>query len=395
MARLWFFVLPALVLTGAVGGFYFLSSRPDVSVERVINHSDETSLSAAVKAGQQLSNNQCKGTGPGVLTHSPMDPEDFSLIIPYGATIGGHVTPIDHQYFSPQDYRSPVDTYEVYAMADSTIVDIGTRTNTVHPATEYRLVFSLSCTFFYYYDLVTSLAPGIEVGSRVTAGQLIGKIGGRTLDFAVWDTEKPLTGFIVPEHYQGERWKLYTADPLDYYSPALKELTLSRYVRTAEPISGKIDYDVDGRLIGNWFAEGSGGYSGPGGGQEGYWKGHLSIAPDHYDPTAFIVSIGDFGGEAKQFAAKGNIPKPEDVSVETGLVKYDLVRWSYTKADGSAWDRMSVTKGIKIAINAASPIEGCALVQMIENRKLKMEALPGKACTSVAGFSLAAKVFER
>jgi hypothetical protein len=98
---------------------------------------------------------------------------------------------------------------------------------------------------------VTSLAPDIKaeydkkvkdgnasLDIAVKAGQLVGRIGGQTLDFAVWDTEKPLTGFIVPDHYQAEEWKLYTADPLDYYTPDLKALALSRYVRTAEPISG-------------------------------------------------------------------------------------------------------------------------------------------------------------
>ena len=35
-------------------------------------------------------------------------------------------------------------------------------------------------------------------------------------------------------------------------------LRFGGYVRTAEPISGKIDYDLDGKLIGNWFVAGSG-----------------------------------------------------------------------------------------------------------------------------------------
>jgi len=360
----------------------------------------------AIKAGKDLAGQKCTGEGPGVLTTLPMDPEDFSIIVPYGLVVGGHVTPIDHQYFAPKDYKSARDSYEVYAMADSQIVDISPRTN--ERGTEYRFVFSMTCTFLYYYDLVTSLAPDIkteydqnlrnghaDVDISVTAGQLVGRIGGQTLDFAVWDTTKPLEGFIVPEHYQGERWKLYTADPLDYYSAELKELVLSRYVRTAEPISGKIDYDIDGKLIGNWFQKASGGYSGPGGGQEGYWKGHLSIAPDLYDPTAFIVSIGDFGGEALQFAVKGNAPKPEAVSVESGLVKYELVKWSYTKADGSDWDRMSLTKGAKLVVNPGNPVQGCVMVQLIENRKLKMEPFPSKSCASVSGFTAAARIYER
>ncbi len=377
------------------------------STNTTTNTANEPTIveSAAQKAGKELSNNKCSGTGPGTLTHSPMDAEDFSIIIPYGLTAGGHVTPIDHQYFSPKDYKSARDSYEVYAMADSRLVDIGPRTT--DRGTEYRMVFSMTCTFLYYYDLVTSLAPDIKaeydrtfhdgrarIDIPVKAGQLIGRIGGQTLDFAVWDTEKPLTGFINPAHYGAEIWKRYTADPLDYYAPDLKALALSRYVRTAEPISGKIDYDVDGKLIGNWFQVGTNGYNGiVGEGNGAYWAGHFSVAPDLYDPKGFIISIGDFGGEAMQFAAKGNAPKPETVSMETGLVKYDLVQWSYKKRDGAFWDRMTLTKDPEFVPQTNS--SGCALVQMLENRLLKMETFPGKICASVSGFSSNAKTFER
>src|SRR3989304_6603375 len=231
-------------------------------------------LSEAEKAGRELSNGQCQGKEKGKLGTSPMKSEDFSMVLPYGLMIGGHVTPIDHQYFSPTVFNSPRDKYEVRAMADSNIVDIQPR---VKPeGTEYRFVFTISCTLFYYYDLVTSLAPDVKkiydesssgqikksLNMAVKEGQLIGRIGGQALSFALWGTAKPLKGFAIPEHYKGESWKIYTADPLDYYTDRLKKLILSKYVRTASPVSGKIDYDIDGRLIGNWFREGSGGYNG-------------------------------------------------------------------------------------------------------------------------------------
>ena len=55
-------------------------------------------------------------------------------------------------------------------------------------------------------------------------GQLIGKIGKQTLDFAVWDTEKPLSGFVIPEHYEREPWKIYTANPFDYFTDEIKKI---------------------------------------------------------------------------------------------------------------------------------------------------------------------------
>lgn len=400
------FILTLLAILSVVGSGVLFFPRSTLGHSALIGRSPEDSkpwtASQAERAGRDLAGGKCTGKGPGLLTTLPMKPEDFSIIVPYGLVVGGHVTPIDHQYFSPKDFKSPRDTYEVYAMADARLVDIQPRTN--ERGTEYRLVFSVTCTFLYYYDLVTSLAPDIKavydrrgrghIDIQIKAGQLIGRIGGQTLDFAVWDTEKPLSGFIVPEHYRAEPWKIFTADPLDYCTAELKALMLSRYARTPEPRSGKIDHDVDGRLIGNWFMEGTKGYGGVRGeGNWDYWIGHLSFAPDLYDPAAFIVSIGDFSGKARQFAVPGNAPWPETVSVATGLVKYDLALWGYQEADGTFWDRHSVTKGLTLV--PQNRIEGCVLVQMLEDRKLKVECFPGQSASQITGFTASARFYTR
>lgn len=403
--------IAALFLVGVIGGDKGRGHEPQFTYsdkgERQISESE------AVKAGKQLSNGQCKGEGvTRKLSVSPMKSEDFSIIVPYGLMVGGHVTPIDHQYFSPKDYKSAPHAYEVRAMADSQLVDITTRSRPF--GREYRLVFSISCTFLYYYDLVTSLTPELEqlyqesqqgtirksVNVSVKAGQLIGRIGGQTLDFAVWDTTKPLSGFLVPKSYEAERWKLYTADPLNYYTDELKALILSRYVRKAEPISGKIDYDINGRLMGNWFVEGTNGYYGDREAPDGaYWSTHLSFAPNLYVPDWFVISIGDFvdqrQGKGSQFVSTKNAPNPKDVSTATGLVKYDLVLWSYVKGNGSSWDQNSLTDSISIRINSQDQIRGCALAQMLEDSKLKFEAFKGKTCAQVPGFTPAAKIYTR
>lgn len=379
----------------------FKKENKPVSASKTVEKDLE--LSAAEKAGKELSSGQCQGTEKRKLGTSPMKPEDFSMVLPYGLVIGGHVTPIDHQYFSPTDFNSPRDKYEVRAMADATIVDIGPRTN--DKGTEYRLVFTISCSLFYYYDLVTSLAPDIkktydEAGGKqsvsipIKEGQFIGRIGGQTLDFAVWDTEKPLKGFAIPDHYKGEAWKIYTADPLDYYTPELKKLILSKYVRTVEPLSGKIDYDIDGKLVGNWFKEGTGGYAGGGAGGD-YYKNHIAVVPDAYDPTSIVFSIGDFSGEAKQFGVKRNVPDPKDVSVSTGLIKYELIQQDWMVAStGQNWDRMSLVKGLK-AKNHDERVDGVALLQLLEDRKLKAEVFPGKTASQVSVFTANAVMYER
>lgn len=378
------------------------------------NHGDETlpTYTTPVEAGKSLSNNNCEGEGvPYKLGHLPMDEADFSIVLPYGMMIGGHVTPIDHQYFSPRDYNSPVDSYPVYAMADSTIVAIQQRTNTQHPATEYNIRFAVTCTFLYYYDLVTSLAPDIQqifddanktnshtpLVIKVKEGQLIGHIGGRTLDFAVYDTTKTLPGFVVPQHY-GERWKIYVADPLNYYTDSLKQIILSRYVRTVEPLSGKIDYDIDGKLIGNWFLEGSSGY-GDGSMGEDYFKGHLAFAPDNIDPTRFIISIGSLYKQVQddsqmQHMIANGPPPPNEVGMESGLVKYDLVSWRYMKPDGSLWDNKSLATGL-VSDTKGTQHFGCVLVQMLSPRKIKFEVFQGRNANQVKAFDSRAVIYER
>lgn len=402
-AAIYLIILLLLVIVFAIGFFSFqhrdsdkVESSPFGNLVNKVTSENNDPKGDARRVGKSLSGGKCEGEGvPYKLSHLPMDPGDFSIIIPYGAMIGDHVTPIDHQYFSPADYKSSKDAYPVYAMADSKIVDIE-----VHP-TRIRLVFSITCTYFYYYDLVTSVEPKVNQKNlpvEVKAGELIGRIGGQTLDFAVWDTTKKLSGFVIPEHYDGERWKIYTVDPFEYYTDDLKQKALERYVRTVEPVSGKIDHDVDGKLIGNWFLEGANGYGG-GGRLMDYFKAHLSFSPDVYDPSHFIVSVGSLSGEGQsedrmQHMTVTNSPFPSEVGVDNGLVKYDLVSWEYMTSSGMPWDKMSMVKGISAKPDKLQ-VFGCALVQMIEARKLKFETVVGKSCSGVSGFSNSSKIYER
>jgi hypothetical protein len=175
---------------------------------------------------------------------------------------------------------------------------------------EYQLIFSVSCTEFYYYDLVTSLTPTLQrvladhptkqtqatsvagLNIPVKAGELIGRIGGQTLDYAVWDFNKTLTGYVVPAHYAGDFPRVHLVSPFDYEADDVKQIMLAKLTRSAAPLAGKIDFDLDGKLIGGWFQKGTNFYEqGPG----RYWAGHLAIAPDSIDPTLTVISIGTFG----------------------------------------------------------------------------------------------------
>jgi hypothetical protein len=402
---IWLTVTGLVLIIGLV--VYLLSRPPETKETQNTNKTDTDS--EAVVAGKSLSNNKCEGTGHTALTSAPMNYADVHHVEPYGLMIGAHVMPIDHWYFSPADFNSPRDTYPVYAMGDATITDISRRTSDTASGRakteEFRLVFTQSCTFFYYYDLVTSLSQDIldqaselqtkdyvSPSIKVKAGDLIGRIGGQTLDFAVWDTTKPLTGFINPDSYKGESWKIYTANPLDYVSQDVKDSILAKLIRTTEPIQGKIDYDQEGKLVGNWFLENTNGYAGKQ--QEGYWSGHLAVVYNYIDQTAIQVSIGDWQGEATQFSVAGNAPDPATINAGSGIVKYELGQVSYVDSNGRFINFS--TDFVKDAkISNPNQIQGTILLQLTEKHKLKVELFPNKTAKQVAGFSSAAKIYVR
>ncbi|MCA9349096.1 hypothetical protein KC878_03050 [Candidatus Saccharibacteria bacterium] len=333
----------------------------------------------------------------------PMDIENVDSISPYGLTAGAHVTPIDHLYFYPKN--SDRDAFPVYAMADGYIVEVGARGVMVDSGEsrppEYRIIFQHSCQTVSYFDLVTKLDDIIakqvgDLGSNgskgslripVKAGQEIGRIGAQSLDTAVYNFSITLPGFIHPEMYESEPWKVHTDDFYSYFSSSLQDKMLSKSTRQAKPYSGKIDYDIPGKLIGNWFKEGTNGYagvsgSGGGTGSNGYWVGHLALLYYANDPQYIIISLGDYQGSPKAFAVKGNTPDPATIGVDSGVVKYELIE----APNGG---------GGSVSINQNSQVQATALFQVLENEKLKTEVFPGQSGAEITGFTDKALSYER
>ncbi len=357
--------------------------------------------------------NKCSGTGAVNLTASPRNIEDIGLFVPMGLMIGDHVTPIDHGYFYPPNWKMDVTSSElkdVFVPADGIITQIGRmpdyfKTTKESDLQDYRIIIYHTCTFYTIYIHLNLLSPRIkdiigeikpsenkEVSIKVNAGELLGR--ANAFDFSVHNEDITLTGFITPKNYQREYWKIHTVDPFDYFIEPIRSQILAKNPRTTEPRGGKIDYDIDGKLIGNWFLEGTNGYAGIES-QPNYWVSHLAFAPDAYDPAHFIISIGEFEERySKQYAAKGNTPNPSDVSKDSGLVKYELVEFDYIDSTGKIWDKRNYTSEIKL-INKGSESRGIMLVQILENRRLKIESFPGKQASEVSAFTEQAKIYER
>lgn len=336
--------------------------------------------------------------------YPPVDLDAIELVVPLGLMSGSHVTPVDHQYF--QNFIDPERLIEVYSPAAGTVTDMQHMTQPVSdrptpPIDDFRLVIEHGCgvsSIFIHVDRLSPAlaavapAPGefVRVDVPVEAGELIGLFQAN-VDYNVVDTAVTLTGLLVPEHYQVEPWKIHAPDSFDYFSEAIREQLVAKSLRTADPVGGRFDYDIDGRLVGNWFQEGTNGYAGAD--LARYWAGHLTVAYDYLDPTLIVISLGTFDGASAQFAVRGNAPNPADVSQDSGLVVYELVPIDYWVGD-ARWDRMSLAKGIE-ARGMDGPVHGVVLLELLAPRELMVEVFVGKTAVQVDGFTTAALIYER
>ncbi len=263
------------------------------------------------------------------------------------------------------------------------------------------------------------------------SGQAVGHVGevlsyqrGKDeFDWAVTDTSVVLSGFVIPDHYSGEPWKIHTVSPYDYYDDPLKTDLERKSLRTTAPIGGKIDFDIDGRLAGNWFLDGTRDYMGSGLAEAGesswtkilgmdpgdckaplwdnksqrdlgyrpcaYWLGHAVFAYDHLAPDRILVSLGihydEYGGIHTPLMVLNNGPDPAEVDINTGQVKYEVLRGN-------------VTRGMlhrEETLPEKDSVEGTLLIEMLDTRSIKVELFIGTTADGVSDFTEKAKIYRR
>jgi hypothetical protein len=337
-------------------------------------------------------------TGTPRLTHLPMRMQDVESILPLGLMVAGHVTPIDHIYFGPIDRQSALGAYEVYVVGNGLISEISTRPNHNNTGFEYRVVLQHTGNFYSYYDLIDVLDPAIAsqipAGAldngkifrgpiAVTGGQVLGRIGGKTLDFANVDTNTFLPGFIRPASYSREPWKVFTVDTFAAYDEPLRSQLLAKNNRVAEPRQGRIDYDVSGAMRGTWFLQGTNGYAGASdvANTDRYYIGHLAIAPYVMDPSYYVISLGNYKGQPTQLGVRSMPADPATITPASGIIKLELVQ--------------PPNGGPPAISNAQSPTQGTILLQVLPGEQLKVQVFPDIAPASVSGFTDAAQIYVR
>jgi len=236
----------------------------------------------------------------------------------------------------------------------------------------------------YHPNLIAQIGmlPNDEVGHKVAvevkAGDTLGFVGPHgAMDFSVTDQSIKLN-FLNPSRYPGG---FQAANIFDYYKEPELSSILAITLRQEEPRGGKVDYDIAGRIIGNWFLEGTTSFI--------QWSHQLAIVYHHIYGTRITIADGspmhdvpgiEGPGAPDVYWVKGNAPLPETIGVADGLVKYTLI---FGRDPNSPFEYNEDEQ----------PIQGEMLVKMINEGSIRVEFFKGT--TAPSDFTAAAKVYVR
>ena len=212
--------------------------------------------------------------GTLVFKTSPIDVDQIRFITPLGnLNPPAHGIPTDHIYFyfaDPNARETPeARRTEFRAPADGVITTVFGGVGQ-----ETKVFVRQTSTFQYYIDhLIPSVA--LARGMTLTAGQVLGTTGSAYgIDLGVINDTLTLP-FVAPTRYIGDT--LHADAPLKYYEEPVRSQLYARVQRLGPEKDGRINYDIAGRLSGNWFV----------GGQ----TAAAAFAYDTYDPARVVISV--------------------------------------------------------------------------------------------------------
>jgi hypothetical protein len=333
--------------------------------------------------------------GDAHFTQGFADPAAIAYIVPMGAMVGGHVTPVDHLYiYYPSQNPGPADADPVAAPGDGVVRSVQKLAN------DFRVVIEHSCDVWSVFIHIQTLSgPLATLNSTVTfdhpwngripvrGGDVLGTDGGQPgYDYSLFDQRVLLEGLNPASYRQAETWKLHTVDPFDYIPEPAKTALLAKDLRSAAPRGGRIDYDRRGTAAGNRFAAGTNGNAGDPanqtagpvqpGQERGYFDTHLALAPDPIDPTHFIASIGNFGGGAHQYAIDVD---PSTIAAEAGPVVLALHDIEYVTTSGGSWhqDAGQAVFVPGLVLRPGPTVVGALVVKVGSDGTLTVDKRPG------------------
>lgn len=336
-------------------------------------------------------------SGTVVFTVAPLTAGDYKAVSPMGNLNPrmGHAFPTDHGGFVFTQNTAGL-YYNVYAPSGGTITEI-TYTENAWPSgsgqtgtyTDWTVKIEHTKDFFSTFGHMSSLEasilsqagtlqPGVanKVSIAVSTGQVIGLCGGRPgvvngVDWFVTDYTAAAKSFINTNRYGRA---LYSNHFLNYCSSALQSLyTPLLYnpdaspivTRETAPLGGKIDFDISGKLCGNWFHNGITTVEAA----NSEYNKQLSFVYDQYEPTKLRVTFGGpegvvgsstvstpLGLWVTTYQVVNNGPDPAAVNLSSGEVTYWL-------------------KGL--AINNEETIEATLLVKITDDQTSSVEGFSG------------------
>jgi hypothetical protein len=253
---------------------------------------------------------------PAIFTSSPIEKSKIDYILSLGwIQPSGHTIPTSHIYFwSTQKSTDP--KLPVYAPGNGVINMI--LQVPVLNIPECKVWVKMNDDFMYHLDHIV-LNDTLKEGMTIKAGQIIGTTGlGPAIDFGVIDNAV-VNDFANPKRYNDEH--LHCGKPLSYYPDSLKSILYPKVDREGNEKDGKVNVDVKGKLVGNWFLDDKTFHvDGPDG-----WEKELSFAFDIQKPTRVLVSIGGTLGQTGKWGIPSDAIRPEDVTVSSGKVAYRLL----------------------------------------------------------------------
>lgn len=303
-------------------------------------------------------------------THSIMALSDINNIIPLGnLNPPGHTLPTDHIYFVTKGIGK-----EVLAPASGRILEItkGSANN------DDALKIAVTKTTTYYLGHIY-LDANLAEGDEVAGGQKLGLSGGAAaVDLGVMN--KDISNPLLNQHHPANT--LFGDAPLKYYGdPSLRELLYALVRPTDDPEyvapsqaakDGVFVFDQAGKLIGDWFRDGTLAYE---------WEEQLSFSYACFYPDQLRIAIGrDNATQCMLFAVKSadpTPPRPEDVSAASGAVAYQLYNGNNASKGEPTGSRV-----------------GLMMVEMPTDDTLKIEIF-SDAISSTRAFTDAAWYYER
>jgi hypothetical protein len=303
--------------------------------------------------------------GPSSFTSSPIEVSKIKYLLSLGwIQPVGHTIPTDHVYFwYNSSNNSPLPVYALAAAKVEKILLVP-----LNGIQECKTWFRVNEKFSYYLDHIV-LDASIKEGSMVTAGQTIGTTGlSSSIDLGAIDETITLTGYANPARYAGE--ELTCGKPFQYFTEPLKSQLYALVDREGTDKDGRIDIDIPGKLVGNWFLDGSVFYmDGPDG-----WDKELSFAFDIQHPSVVLVSIGGTLSMVGKWTIQNGAPLPSQVSVANGKVAYQLYSAGGIAADATQRALM--------------------IVQMMDEKHIKVEVFADSKAADAA-FDANAKTYAR